>query len=722
MKKILLMVMVLVNLSAVQLFAQTLLGSDNAGNYSNWTNGSNLGSYLTAWDLWTTGSGNVGFYLGDAVDQGFGDINTSSKGFAMYANSSTVNDVPATYAQRFISGTGSPETSSRAYLLPGMSLKISVAVAYRNGQKGIRFKGQNFEDLFLFDVTSDQYRVNETNLGWTYSQASIFIITIEQVNTSQYRVNIVRGTDEYNSENINGVVSGFLAFITDTDTGSDLNNLFLNSIEIYHGTSVNTSLSIQGSAGWRMMSSPVSGATYADLLGPIWTQGITGSDSPTFGTANVLTHNGSTFEAVADLNNTMSPGQGFIVYVYQDDNYTDAGDGSFPKTLTLDGTENTGPVSPTLTSGASAGTLVGNPYAATIDADDVFTASSNLSGVVYVYDHSYTATSGDDASNATGGAFRAWNGSAGGLTDGLIAPFQGFWVQNAASGTPSLTIPTSAKSTGGTFYKTATVASIELAAKMGSLYSSAYFSFTELASEGMDNRDAFKLTPLDFKNYLSLSSKVEGNSIDINNLPAELSSQIRIPLNIDAFEADLDGGNWKMMDGVVTLSWPAISNIPSGWVLQLEDNQTGAIVNLLEETEYTFTLDAPVAKVAYDAKNLGPKQVTAVNSSRFSVVVGPITTSVRELSEVPNVVVLHQNYPNPFNPSTQIAFELPQAMNVSVTVFDMLGREVAMLLNGSSKAGFNTVTWNASNVGSGIYYYRLVAGENTITKKMTLVK
>jgi hypothetical protein len=92
------------------------------------------------------------------------------------------------------------------------------------------------------------------------------------------------------------------------------------------------------------------------------------------------------------------------------------------------------------------------------------------------------------------------------------------------------------------------------------------------------------------------------------------------------------------------------------------------------------------------------------------------------ITELPEQVELSQNYPNPFNPSTQIAFELPQAMNVSVTVFDMLGREIATLLKGSAKAGYNTVSWNASNVGSGIYYYRLVAGENTITKKMTLVK
>jgi len=485
----------------------------------------------------------------------------------------------------------------------------------------------------------------------------------------------------------------------------------------YTVSSVSTS--ITGSAGWRILSTPVSGATYASLLDPIWTQGIaTGADA-TFGTSNVQSYNGSALVTVNDLTATMTAGQGFIVYVYGDDDYDTVDDG-FPKTLSLSGTENSGPVSVTLTSGVDAWTLAGNPYATTIDADS-FT-ETDVTGVVYVYDHSYTSGGSPDESNASGGAFRAWNGSAGGLTDGLIAPFQGFWVQNAASGTSSLSIPTSAKSTGGTFYKTAATPSLELLASMGSLYSSAYFSFTESASEAMDSRDAFKLTPMDLKNYLSMSTRVEGNSIDINNLPLALANQVRIPLTVDAFEADLEAVSWKTMGGEVTLSWPQVSNIPAGWVVQLEDAETGAVVNLLEESTYTFTLVPTVAKVSYDAKNLGPKQVTAVNSSRFSLVIGPMTTSVKELSELPNSIKLNQNYPNPFNPSTQISFELPQTMTVKLAVYDVMGREIATLVNGAAKAGMNQVNWNASNVGSGMYYYRLVAGDVSITKKMTLVK
>ena len=61
-------------------------------------------------------------------------------------------------------------------------------------------------------------------------------------------------------------------------------------------------------------------------------------------------------------------------------------------------------------------------------------------------------------------------------------------------------------------------------------------------------------------------------------------------------------------------------------------------------------------------------------------------------------------------------------MTVKLAVYDVMGCEIATLLNGAAKAGMNQVNWNASNVGSGMYYYRLVAGDVSITKKMTLVK
>ncbi len=91
--------------------------------------------------------------------------------------------------------------------------------------------------------------------------------------------------------------------------------------------------------------------------------------------------------------------------------------------------------------------------------------------------------------------------------------------------------------------------------------------------------------------------------------------------------------------------------------------------------------------------------------------------------DVPTTVQLHQNYPNPFNPSTQISFSLPSAQQVTLVVYDMLGREVAVLARQQMmSAGTNYLTFDASGLSSGMYIYRLVSNQSVITKKMTLLK
>lgn len=89
---------------------------------------------------------------------------------------------------------------------------------------------------------------------------------------------------------------------------------------------------------------------------------------------------------------------------------------------------------------------------------------------------------------------------------------------------------------------------------------------------------------------------------------------------------------------------------------------------------------------------------------------------------LPTEFALEQNFPNPFNPSTQIQFALPEQSRVSIQVFDMLGRQVASLVNEVRAAGMHLVTFDAKNLASGIYMYRIQAGSFVQTKRMTLVK
>jgi hypothetical protein len=89
---------------------------------------------------------------------------------------------------------------------------------------------------------------------------------------------------------------------------------------------------------------------------------------------------------------------------------------------------------------------------------------------------------------------------------------------------------------------------------------------------------------------------------------------------------------------------------------------------------------------------------------------------------IPNNYSLSQNYPNPFNPLTQITYSMPKTTDVTIKIYDLLGREIATLVNEKKQAGDYKVTWNAEGLASGVYFYRMVAGEYIQTKQMILIR
>lgn len=91
-------------------------------------------------------------------------------------------------------------------------------------------------------------------------------------------------------------------------------------------------------------------------------------------------------------------------------------------------------------------------------------------------------------------------------------------------------------------------------------------------------------------------------------------------------------------------------------------------------------------------------------------------------SELPARFALHQNYPNPFNPETTIAFDLPTPSHVRLTVYDLLGRRVAVPVEGLRAAGVHRVTFGAADLPSGVYMYWLEAGTFTAVRTMLLAK
>ena len=101
--------------------------------------------------------------------------------------------------------------------------------------------------------------------------------------------------------------------------------------------------------------------------------------------------------------------------------------------------------------------------------------------------------------------------------------------------------------------------------------------------------------------------------------------------------------------------------------------------------------------------------------------------SLVDVHGLPETFALHQNYPNPFNPSTTIRFDLPEASNVSLVIFDMMGREVATLISGPAEAGYHFVQWDGTNsigssVAAGVYIYTIQAGKHRDVNKMIYLK
>ncbi|MBN1153646.1 T9SS type A sorting domain-containing protein [candidate division KSB1 bacterium] len=103
-------------------------------------------------------------------------------------------------------------------------------------------------------------------------------------------------------------------------------------------------------------------------------------------------------------------------------------------------------------------------------------------------------------------------------------------------------------------------------------------------------------------------------------------------------------------------------------------------------------------------------------------VIGGPTAVESNIASVPGEFKVYDNYPNPFNPVTTIQYDIPKNSMVQLKVFDILGREVATLVNRKQAAGSYSINFDASNLANGIYIYKITADNYSSTKKMMLLK
>jgi Secretion system C-terminal sorting domain/CARDB/Carboxypeptidase regulatory-like domain len=152
-----------------------------------------------------------------------------------------------------------------------------------------------------------------------------------------------------------------------------------------------------------------------------------------------------------------------------------------------------------------------------------------------------------------------------------------------------------------------------------------------------------------------------------------------------------------------------------------------------ESTSITLNVDLTAEHLGFTPQftqeGVGGAELTfkaiLLDDSRPITVIVQVVSSGTETgsdSDIPEVYALHQNYPNPFNPSTDIRFDLVENQMVRLSVFDLLGREVATLIKEHMAAGTHSVQFEASSLASGIYFYRIEAGAFVDMKKMILIK
>ncbi|MEX0859068.1 MAG: BspA family leucine-rich repeat surface protein, partial [Balneolaceae bacterium] len=476
------------------------------------------------------------------------------------------------------------------------------------------------------------------------------------------------------------------------------------------GTCPAKELTIFGNAGWRMLSFPVGGVSVSSLAGQNLVQGVAGADA--------FYDDGSTYEEAAAnlyyyLNTTadnwqefdtfdaeISSGQGFIWYMFDNNNVNSV---ALPFTLSASGespsADVTIPINP-----SDDFTLIGNPFKGNLNASDV---------------------SGWGDLQATA---RTWYPDAGAEgeyvnTTASTPSFTGFFVEKSESGSGDITIPVAAVSS-----KKADVESFRMALSLQGINEndiaisdhSTSVLFREGAAHKWDVYDATKLVPL-LSSYATIGIVGDRGGEErvkaIASHPTDFEDALELPLafNVSNFEGEFE------------LS-AEMESLPESWSVLLQDTETGETIDLRRASHsFNYQAESKAQKVSEIKYRMPDSYVMSAGEAihRFTLTIeaGESVSTTGPGTELPQHVALNQNYPNPFNPSTAISYELPEASDVTLQVYDMTGRQIATLINREAKsAGRHTVQFDAGRLSSGVYIYRMKAGNTVITKKLTLIK
>jgi len=417
---------------------------------------------------------------------------------------------------------------------------------------------------------------------------------------------------------------------------------------------------------------------------------------------------GQSWSAVNNISTqSLSAGQGFLIYVFEDCDFD--GNSDLPIDLFVSGNQNQSDV--TINSIPQNNYyLAGNPYNKTIDWDEI--SKTNLSGVISVWDDALSD-------------WKTYNGTSGDLTNGLIAPFQGFWVQ-ALGGPGSLTIQLDDIATSSVEFVRSNESQnkfISLSVFKENKFDNIYFTFDSTSSKGYDSKDAVRLVPLTKAPRIASMIISEGKALKINSLPSNYDSVMVFPLQILSLSLD-SVGNYIGIRDSLNLSFNEI-NLPDDMNVNIHDNYLGLEQSISNMQEISIITDS-IGIIDFDL-NSPINQYLDYGEYRYFISFQYLMLSNDHNQLIPESYQLFQNYPNPFNPNTRIMYNLPEEQFVKITIYNMLGHKVKTLVNKSQKAGLKTINWNGSDdynkkLPSGLYLYSLQSGSFRQTKKMLILK
>lgn len=487
--------------------------------------------------------------------------------------------------------------------------------------------------------------------------------------------------------------------------------------------------------GWRMISSPTT-TTFSDLFdGNFVTQGFTGSTYPDkqpnllwFDETQVGTTN-MAWRQPNSLSDNIVAGRGYFYYVFNgagisgtSDYYPDVlpmtlgatglpnpmTEGEFTYTVTYNAKTITSQPDPNtfldLNTDDSGWNLIGNPTTATLDWDaESGWTKTNLDNTIYIWD-------------PQAGDFKYWNGSAGTLGDGLIPPFQAFWVKtNNAS--CALSFTGEVQTTGGTFYKSQQSGlfpelNIPLRLSADTLQSTIYVSVNENGVRGADPYDAYRLEPMNeaYLQFFTLSSPQHLMPLVINNLPYEFENEVRIPLFVGGFK------NGNPISGTYTLEWTLPENWPSDLNITLMDNELDQAIPMTGTDSHTFTYRSEKLSTILPEQPYMPERVVrpTARSARlksdlaetFTIVISRKESTDDPVYSPPTVQLLPV-FPNPVSETAVIRFTLPEKSAILMQVFDLYGRRIEIIDTKEYNAGIHTISWDTGKLGIGTYVIRL---------------